>query len=65
MFGCYLFKTCSFEIGDRKGVDLEVWWGGEELGKAEGEENIITIDCFRNKSISIKEKWQKEYVWLC
>ena len=50
-FGCYILEACYFLMKDRNGVDMEEGRGGEEVGKTEAGETIISIYHMRRESI--------------
>ena len=43
MFYCFLLDTCSFLMGDRKGVDLNGRGCGKELEGEEGQETVFRL----------------------
>lgn len=43
MFGCYLFKACSFLMRDRRGVDLDKRACREELGGVVEGDTVIGV----------------------
>lgn len=56
MFCCYLLEGCSYQMRDRKRMDLNWRGGGEELGGVEGEETVFRIYCMGKESISNKKE---------